>query len=541
MLRKARWTTSVLAKAAVMSAIEGQRARDERAAIGPGASKPDRPYSGVAKEGWPIYRTYVGLPDGAELVSDRATSVGRIRTIKLPPWLTEVNRQKLQTGHARFTGDGIGIDQVIVKRSQDNARIVTVETVLRSAFKGRRLPMPPVSGMRIPLGWDIRGEIRWMNVDGNRALHTLVAGMTGSGKTNTLKHLMGWFAELGWELWLGDPTGGSEFAEYEEHAAVIAWSAEDCALMLQEAAEEIERRYQIMGRERTNFWQGDPIVIFIDELPAVLDKTLIIGLDDNDKPLKQGIAAVSAMKKIVQRGRRARVTLIVGIQSPRAEDMSGGARGQFAYTVCHRVQRSIESVVCLGEGSVEEGLNAKNLPGNGRAFMMGLGLDTEQVQVFEARPATAIRTNGKRKLPPKVVTVGVTAGYGSNQGVTGDSGGIERIGTSGRNRNASPISQAQQAQQRLAKASTSKWAEPILQVLADYGIPMGAQAITDAIDTLGIMDQKAARSSVHRVLKTLDGGGLVYSEGTDWGITELGNDLITLSSTAQFYGDEDDD
>jgi hypothetical protein len=493
----------------------------------------------VARDSFPIYVEHLGLPLGTELVSITPTKSGTKRTIRLPAWTTKpIALRDIQTGHARFTNGGISVDAVKVRaRRHENARIIDIYTVFNSAFDTTAPGMPEI-GKKIPLGYDMEGETRWIDPTGSKALHTIVAGITGSGKTNTMKHLMSCYAELGWEVWLGDPTGGSEFWEYLPLASTLATTGQDCSVLLAMAAQEIERRYEILGREKVNFWTGQPIVVFVDELPLVIDKTLVIGVDAKGREIKQGLAGLSAMRSIVMRGRRAGVTLIVGIQSPRADDMSGAARSQFPIIICHKVAREEESRLVLGEGSMDEGMNAKRLPYDGRAFFAAAGSDTDQIQVWKARAMSKLG-HLQRTDEPTIVS----GGFGDVSVLTSEEGpetlSLETYGTTEQARNETPQQAAQRAQARLAKAAKSKWATPVLSVLAEANESLGPTEIARRIGSLD--GQDASKGRVLSVLNTLANAGFVEPDGVEWCLSPATRDLFTTAELNDFYDDDDED
>lgn len=254
----------------------------------------------------------------------------------------------------------------------------------------RRYPgtPPKADGLLVPIGVDIHGEPQ--SIDVRRAPHILVAGTTGSGKSETLRAIL---ASLGnnVELWIADPKGNEFHTEKSER---YAEDPEEIRTMLEEAAVEMDRRYAIMKKQNERDWTGKPILLLIDEfgdfilnnpsgaerpnydtwtkgrLARKFDKmfpdydhsnfdkeTYIRILQEEDEKNLGKYAEMSAedlIVKLAQKARAAGIHMIIATQSPRATVVTGRIKANFPTRIALRASGEIESRIVLDQPGAEK-------------------------------------------------------------------------------------------------------------------------------------------------------------------------------------------
>lgn len=247
---------------------------------------------------------------------------------------------------------------------------------------------------KFPLAWDADGDTVWLNMSGTNGKHMVIAGRTGSGKTNTQRVILRGMVQLRIALRLIDPHG--EFHDYADHVQNpehYATSAEAGAKLLAELVKDMRARLADKSLPR------GPICCMVDEAPAVL---AIKGAEANANAL--------AME-----GRKVGIVLVFAVQYPTVDLFGGALRQQMSTVIVHRVKDRTGSNVALGQGAVGDGWDASDkrlLARQGRAIAELEGADDPRqfIQVFEAPPAPAVEVEPEplpapSPLPPPVAPV----------------------------------------------------------------------------------------------------------------------------------------
>jgi hypothetical protein len=223
----------------------------------------------------------------------------------------------------------------------------------------------PPSGFHVPLGEDIKGEVVSIEFSSSNSPHLLIAGVTGSGKSEALLTLLHGAAhfyppeEL--ELRLVDPkqTEMVSLEKLPHLQRAIGWSAEDAAELLAEAADEMDARYTLFREHR---------VRDIDELRSkgrqiarvliVLDEYADLTTDDDERKQIE-----KQLKRLAQKARAAGIHVIVSTQKPVVQVINTVIKGNLPARVALRVNTASESRIILDEGGAEQ------LAGKGDAFL----------------------------------------------------------------------------------------------------------------------------------------------------------------------------
>lgn len=155
------------------------------------------------------------------------------------------------------------------------------------------------------VGWFDDGEplvYAWWNEIG--AVHALISGCTGSGKSELVVQLiLRSLHSRGLVMdWLGDPQGGQSYGAVKEHVAWFAPSKADIRLMLIAAMKEMDRRTKYLSDNYIKTWRATVdmplIVITLDEVQRYIDDAPIVEMIQN--LVGQGRKAGIALRLITQ-------------------------------------------------------------------------------------------------------------------------------------------------------------------------------------------------------------------------------------------------
>lgn len=138
-------------------------------------------------------------------------------------------------------------------------------------------------------------------------MHTLIAGVSGSGKSYVENLLIKKILEKDAALMLIDPKR-VELTEYKDNPKVIRYAAEidDCIDTLYQAESIMMDRYRWMQDNGLKTFNGGPLYIVIDEVAP-------LARGDNKKEIRERLYQISSL------GRAARVFLIVCTQRSTAD------------------------------------------------------------------------------------------------------------------------------------------------------------------------------------------------------------------------------
>jgi len=164
-------------------------------------------------------------------------------------------------------------------------------------------------------------------------VHLLVAGTTGSGKTVFLHTLIYQFMKKDIELYLIDGKNGFEFGKYAMKANVVM-NNEEIFPIIEFIIEEMEERFRLNNIEKSK-----PIIVIIDEFVDLI-------MQDSD------IEALFV--RLAQKGRGAKVHLVLATQRPDSNILKGVLRSNIPSRVAFKVQKSTESKIILDEIGAEK-------------------------------------------------------------------------------------------------------------------------------------------------------------------------------------------
>lgn len=223
--------------------------------------------------------------------------------------------------------------------------------------------IPPISPI---LGVDEEGFPVLVSLPSPEVTHILVAGTTGSGKTELLRTMISSLAMYNQprdlSLALVDLKGkGLKVFEGLPHLiAPVAVEVEEALSLLRLVLEEMERRDREGVRPSGARLLGDGysvprIVLFVDELAELG----ILG----------GKEVEAILTRLSQRGREAGIHLVVATQKPSVGVVGSLARANFPVRIVGKVTTPEEAKVASGIG----GSGAEKLLGRGDFIVVGCG------------------------------------------------------------------------------------------------------------------------------------------------------------------------
>ena len=248
----------------------------------------------------------------------------------------------------------------VPKEDADRYFVDAAELMARSADEP--------DSLSVPIGEDVHGNPVIVDFSSSDTPHLLIAGQTGSGKSVALEAILRGLCE--WksadELQLVLVDGkGTELVDFEDSPHLlgeIGWLPEDAIEVLDQAVEEMNRRYRIFKEHRVkSLPQYNESVPESERIPwrlVVLDEYADLTSDPDERKQIE-----ASLKRVAQKGRAAGIHLIVATQKPSAEVLSTVIRSNLPAQLALRVKSSTDSRIILDE------VGAETLAGKGDAFL----------------------------------------------------------------------------------------------------------------------------------------------------------------------------
>lgn len=264
---------------------------------------------------------------------------------------------------------------------------------------------------RVPIcaGVAQRKQVQWLNL--SDFPHGLIAGFTGSGKSNFVNAIICTLITKhdpkDLRLILVDLKEGVEFATYDHIPHLygpIVEKVPDLANKLEEVLAIMLQRYQKLRGKALSlnaFNAKNPsehmarIVVIIDEVVSTIDN------GDYTKRIS------AALKQLVARGRAAGIHIILSTQRPSVDAIQGLIKVNLSFRIVGRMPSHTDSLTVLGSGA------AKELPAIPGRMVMQLGPDPvpvqtpmiEEADVIEAlKVAMSYEQPGAIPLPENIYT-----------------------------------------------------------------------------------------------------------------------------------------
>jgi DNA segregation ATPase FtsK/SpoIIIE, S-DNA-T family len=254
-------------------------------------------------------------------------------------------------------------------------RIAWSDVMNRSEFRQHQ------SSTAFPLGIGIDNKPIVADLSDPNMAHALVAGTSGSGKSEFLKTVVATLAARNspaqLKFSLIDPKrltfGMIRNSRYLK--GPVLFSLEEALFCLTEAADEMDRRYEILLQEGLTKL-SDRFALNKTDIPFyVLVFDEFADLVHSGKEEKKKFETLVA--RIAAKGRAAGVHLVVATQRPDRETVSGLVKANLLLKICFRVTNGVNSTIVLDQPGSER------LLGRGDFFCdRGNGLERGQASLI---------------------------------------------------------------------------------------------------------------------------------------------------------------
>lgn len=215
----------------------------------------------------------------------------------------------------------------------------------------------PEGKFAVPLGEDVSGNIVQIDFASSNSPHLLIAGVTGSGKSEALLTILHgaakYYGPAELQMHLVDPKQ-TELTSLESLPHVngpVGWTSTDAITLLDNAVEEMEARYDLFRRA------GASVRSVVDYRATgaemarwmiVLDEYADLVSDDVErKKIEKGLQRLS------QKARAAGIHVIVSTQKPVVQVVNTVVKGNLPGRIALRVNTAMESRVILDEVGAE--------------------------------------------------------------------------------------------------------------------------------------------------------------------------------------------
>lgn len=216
----------------------------------------------------------------------------------------------------------------------------------------------PSSGFKVPVGEDASGDIVEIDLSNSNSPHLLIAGVTGSGKSEALLTILHGAArfyspeELRFRLIDPKQTELNTLAGSQHTDGVIGWSGEEAIALLEQSVEEMERRYKTFreaGANIRNISEYQSSIAPMARWIIVLDEYAdLISDDDERKRIEK------CLQRLSQKARAAGIHVIVSTQKPVVQVVNTVVKGNLPGKIALRVNTAMESRVILDESGAEK-------------------------------------------------------------------------------------------------------------------------------------------------------------------------------------------
>lgn len=210
----------------------------------------------------------------------------------------------------------------------------------------------------------LAGVVVGKSVDGRpvrlaiRGSHTLIIGLTGSGKGSAIASIVAALCRCPepWELNFIDLKRGTEAAFYEGLITRKAYTLQDAAELVDSLLEMVNSRADEMHGQTRNL---EPTAEYPQQI-LVIDEAaeLASGLDKKSKETSQHL--LQSLDELLRIGRSWGFSCIAATQDPRVEAFK--LRPRFPQRLCLRVNDEAEGQMCLGNHAVDMGAAPWLLP-----------------------------------------------------------------------------------------------------------------------------------------------------------------------------------
>lgn len=193
--------------------------------------------------------------------------------------------------------------------------------------------LTPENTFQIPVAVDEDGNTVFWNLKGSGP-HCMVVGKTGTGKTVCINGVAMEFARRGWRVWINDPKQ-IEFVGMRDwpNVQIVAMTVMEMVAMIKAGHDLMEERYSHIaaGGDEGEF---EPILMVLDEYRNFVRLVTswwneVKAAAGRGSGLPSKCPVFDYVAAIAEKGRSAKVHILLGTQRPDAEFMTGGMRDNF--------------------------------------------------------------------------------------------------------------------------------------------------------------------------------------------------------------------
>lgn len=186
--------------------------------------------------------------------------------------------------------------------------------------------------MAVPIGKDEDGEvIVWKPKD---QAHGMVTGETGKGKTVVILGIVMYLAAHGWRIW-GIDGKRIELLGLREYPNVelIAGRIDHQARVVRAVYTLMQERMEAYESRRVRLNDFEPVLFVVDEFKTFRNALLAWYRSVKPKGASTIPVTLTEFSDIVSLGRKLRIHLLIGLQRPDAEFLTGDMRDNFGFRV----------------------------------------------------------------------------------------------------------------------------------------------------------------------------------------------------------------
>ena len=184
-----------------------------------------------------------------------------------------------------------------------------------------------------------------------RGSHTLIIGLTGSGKGSAIASIVAALCRCSepWELSFIDLKEGTEAAYYEHLITRKAYNLQEAAELVDGLLDMVRNRAIEMHGQTRNLVPSDAYpqqILVIDEAAE-----LATGVDKKTRETSQHL--LQSLDELLRIGRSWGFSCIAATQDPRVEAFK--LRPRFPQRLCLRVNDESEAKMCMGNHAIDAG------------------------------------------------------------------------------------------------------------------------------------------------------------------------------------------
>lgn len=184
-----------------------------------------------------------------------------------------------------------------------------------------------------------------------RGSHTLIIGLTGSGKGSAIASIIAALCRCPepWQLNFVDLKRGTEAAFYEGLIARKAYTLQDAVELVDSLLEMVNSRADKLHGQTRNL---EPSTTYPQQI-LVIDEAaeLATGVDKKTRETSQHL--LQSLDELLRIGRSWGFSCIAATQDPRVESFK--LRPRFPQRLCLRVNDESEAKMCMGNHAIDAG------------------------------------------------------------------------------------------------------------------------------------------------------------------------------------------